>query len=349
MARRRTALKITAWTATLALATAGTLTVQRHREQLANEHHATVAHATNTLADALATAAAARDQARTTRAAITNTINEARAAAQAAKGTLDVTPNAGDEPRQALQAAIDAVAAAASAEANGWVTDATTQAVAALPAAQQAATDAQAAWQAEQERIAAEKKAAEEKAAEEKAAREAAARKAAEAAAKKKSSTSSSPSTARSNPQPAQASGGGGGGGGMQAQAEAFLYTLPGSGGTRLVWDHPDMGNHLGAVWLRCGNGDIMINSRRLAGNPSKAKAVVAHEIAHVYQNRLICQHGYDGLRASLNAAFGGNGIERSADCVALRLGASWVNYTRDCSGDTKQAWVNGLIGGYHP
>jgi hypothetical protein len=53
-----------------------------------------------------------------------------------------------------------------------------------------------------------------------------------------------------------------------------------------------------------------------------------------------------DGL---MSAAYGGNASEKVADCVALRFGASWVNYTSDCSGADKQAWVDGLIGGYLP
>lgn len=137
--------------------------------------------------------------------------------------------------------------------------------------------------------------------------------------------------------------------GDIAATAEATLRSLPNSDGINLTWDHPDLGNHLGAVWI--GETTIMMNSRRLAGNPGKTADVIRHEIAHVYQGRAWHNSGlsYDDFTAHLKGIFGGNGIEPSADCVALRFGASWVHYTRDCGGQAKQAAVSALIEGRLP
>lgn len=141
------------------------------------------------------------------------------------------------------------------------------------------------------------------------------------------------------------------------AVGEATLRTLPGSDGVHLAWDDPDMGSHLGAVFLDQST-EIMISSRRLATTPERTASVVQHEITHVYQARIIAAEAasgggwtasYRALKARLDEAFGGNGVERSADCVALRLGATWVGYGTDCAGGERQAAVDALLAGRMP
>lgn len=131
---------------------------------------------------------------------------------------------------------------------------------------------------------------------------------------------------------------------------EATLRGLPGNGGVSLSWDDPGLAGHLGGVW-KGNTSTILVNASRLGDQTSKTQDVIRHEMAHIYQGRLMAAHGkswsqIDGLMAE---AFGRNASEKAADCVALRFGASWVNYTSDCSGAGKQAWVDGLIGGYLP
>lgn len=195
-------------------------------------------------------------------------------------------------------------------------------------AAEQAAAEQAAAEQAAAEQAAAEQAAAEQAAAEEAAAQEAA-----------RPPRPAPSAQAAPTPPPS-----------IQEVGEATLRGLPGNGGVSLSWDDPGLSGHLGGVW-KGNTSTILVNASRLAGQPSKTKDVIRHEIAHIYQGRLMASHGMswpqiDGLMAS---AFGSNASEKVADCVALRFGASWVNYTSDCSGADKQAWVDGLIGGYLP
>lgn len=140
------------------------------------------------------------------------------------------------------------------------------------------------------------------------------------------------------------------GGGSVEQVGEATLRSLPGNAGVTIHWNDPDLAGHLGAVWS--GNTSyIMVNAAALAGNPGKTRDVVRHEITHIYQGRLAAANGlsWSGLGARMSAAFGANPQEKAADCVALRFGASWTHYTKDCGGAAKQAWVDGLIGGYLP
>lgn len=61
-------------------------------------------------------------------------------------------------------------------------------------------------------------------------------------------------------------------------------------------------------------------------------RSVVIHEWAHLVQYRL----GYDAVVAATDAIYGaGRGLEESADCMALQLGATGKpgGYTSDCSG----------------
>ena len=68
------------------------------------------------------------------------------------------------------------------------------------------------------------------------------------------------------------------------------LHALPGSAGVHIVWDDPDLGSHLGGV--RIGStSTVLLNSRRLSGRPALARDVVRHEIAHIYQGRLMRTH----------------------------------------------------------
>ncbi|MFF3066075.1 hypothetical protein ACFVQ3_16160 [Oerskovia sp. NPDC057915] len=210
-------------------------------------------------------------------------------------------------------------------------------------AAEQAAAEQAAAEQAAAEQAAAEQAAAEQAAAEKAAAEQAAAEKAAaeRAAAAQAAAAQQAPVTPSAPPAPSQS---------IQEIGEATLRSLPGNGGVSLSWDDPGLSGHLGGVW-KGNTSTILVNASRLAGQPSKTKDVIRHEMAHIYQGRLMAAHGMswsqiDGLLAG---AFGSNASEKVADCVAIRFGASWVNYTSDCSGGDKQAWVDALIGGYLP
>ena len=131
---------------------------------------------------------------------------------------------------------------------------------------------------------------------------------------------------------------------------EATLRSLPGNAGVSIHWDDPDLGGHLGGVWSG-STSYMMVSSTRLAGNPSRTRDVVRHEIAHIYQGRLAATYGlsWSQLGTRMSAAFGANAQEKAADCVARHFGASWTHYTSDCSGADKQAWVAGMIGGYLP
>src|SRR5450830_1792772 len=85
----------------------------------------------------------------------------AGAVVAAAQATLAATPNAGDGPRSALQAATDALNSALATTGSGTSVATLRTVAAAVPAGQQAALDAQTAWQvAEDARIAAEQAAA---------------------------------------------------------------------------------------------------------------------------------------------------------------------------------------------
>lgn len=189
-----------------------------------------------------------------------------------------------------------------------------------------------AAWELEQERIAAQRRAAEE------AARAAAAQKQQEAAARAP--------VAAPRPAPAAAPTSTGT---IYGVAESTLRSLPNNDGVTITWDRPDIGNSLGGVWI--GETTIMLNRKRLSASPGRVADVVRHELAHVYQGRSWQASGlpWTEYRAHLAAVFGGSGYEESADCVALRLGATWVHYTRECSGEAKQAWVTALIAGTTP
>src|SRR5450830_1554056 len=100
----------------------------------------------------------------------------AGAVVAAAQATLAATPNAGDGPRSALQAAMDALNSALATTGSGTSVATLRTVAAAVPTSQQAALDAQTAWQvAEDARIAAEQAAA-QAAAQQAAAKPAAAR-----------------------------------------------------------------------------------------------------------------------------------------------------------------------------
>jgi hypothetical protein len=95
----------------------------------------------------------------------------AGAVVAAAQATLAATPNAGDGPRSALQAAMDALNSVLATTGSGTSVATLRTVAAAVPAGQQAALDAQTAWQvAEDARVAAEQAAAQKAAAEQAAA-----------------------------------------------------------------------------------------------------------------------------------------------------------------------------------
>ena len=140
------------------------------------------------------------------------------------------------------------------------------------------------------------------------------------------------------------------------ALGEATLRSLPGNAGVHLAWNAPGIGTRLGGVFLN-QTSEIMINGRGLAATPGRTASVVEHEIAHIYQARIIAAEAnarggwsasHLALVSRLDSVFGSNGLERSADCVALRLGATWVAYSNQCSG-ARQAVVDALLAGRMP
>ncbi|WP_407345257.1 hypothetical protein [Pengzhenrongella phosphoraccumulans] len=137
----------------------------------------------------------------------------------------------------------------------------------------------------------------------------------------------------------------------LTAVGEATLRSLPGNAGVHLAWNHPAIGSHLGGVFLD-QDAEIMINGRQLSATPGRTASVVMHEIGHIYQARIIAADAptrggwsasYGVLVSRLDAIFGGNGVERAADCVALSSGATWTAYTSDCATPDRQAAVQAL------
>lgn len=228
--------------------------------------------------------------------------------------------------RANLQASVDQLAATGLGQSQ------VAAAVTVVNAAADQVTASVTAWEAEQARQA-------------EAARQAAAAQAARAATHK--STSSAKATGRTS---AAATVPAPGGGSIIEVGEATLRSLPGNGGVSLSWDDPGLSGHLGGVW-QGSTSTILINGSKLAGNPGKTRDVVRHEIAHIYQGRLMASTGlsWAEIDSRMSGAFGANASEKAADCVAKRFGASWTHYTSSCSGADKQAWVDALIGGYLP
>lgn len=208
-------------------------------------------------------------------------------------------------------------------------------------------------FKAEIDRIVEEQRKAAEEEARRKAAEEAAA---AEAAAKRNRASNNNSTKSNSNtssgqtaPQNSGSNSGGGGGGDLNSQARSILDSL-GGGGVSIVWDDPALGNHLGGVWSD-DTSKMLLNSRRLAGKPGLLSDVIKHEYGHILQNRTARNAGIGthALWDRLNGVYGSNGHEKQADCIALALGASWVNYTSDCGGDTKRQWTRAIMDGYIP
>ncbi|MDM7830979.1 hypothetical protein [Cellulomonas edaphi] len=132
--------------------------------------------------------------------------------------------------------------------------------------------------------------------------------------------------------------------------ATRALHALPRSKGIRLLWDEPALGSHLGGVW-KGDTSSILLNSRRLRSDPSRARDVVRHEIVHIYQGRIMRKYHltWSQLNRKMAGAFGPNAMERSADCVARHFGARWTGYTSACSGASKRVWVRALVAGTLP
>jgi hypothetical protein len=130
--------------------------------------------------------------------------------------------------------------------------------------------------------------------------------------------------------------------------AAAALAQVPGSAGVTLVFDSPRLQGHLGGVVMN-DPGHILVSASQLAGDPGKAADVVRHEIAHIYQARLVTTRGLRAVDARMVELFGPGGLERSADCVALALGATWTHYTTDCAQPERVAAVDALIAGRMP
>jgi hypothetical protein len=73
---------------------------------------------------------------------------------------------------------------------------------------------------------------------------------------------------------------------------------------------------------------------------------VVAHEWSHVLS--VMPYETTTDAKAAMNRVFGGSGLtgaERAADCMALRLGATWTNYT-DCGNSAWRAAAAKLVAG---
>lgn len=141
----------------------------------------------------------------------------------------------------------------------------------------------------------------------------------------------------------------------VREHAAEVLASLPGGNAVEIAWNHPDIGNHLGGVRLDVPTV-MMLNAHRFEAEPERVEATVKHEIAHYYQGAVIAKNadgdwwsGYWKLDAALQPVFGSKWMERSADCVALHLGADWTHYTSDCSGKAKQNAVEALIAGRMP
>lgn len=134
--------------------------------------------------------------------------------------------------------------------------------------------------------------------------------------------------------------------------AEHVLRSLPGGDEVEIAWDHPMIGNHLGGVRLDDPTV-MMLNSRRFEAEPERIASTVMHEIGHFYQGAAITSRAsaaggwwaaYWELDAALRPVFGKKWMERSADCVALHLGATWTHYTSDCSDSGAVAAVEELV-----
>jgi hypothetical protein len=73
---------------------------------------------------------------------------------------------------------------------------------------------------------------------------------------------------------------------------------------------------------------------------------VAVHEWSHILS--LMPYASNTEAKAAMNRVFGGSGLtgaERAADCMALRLGATWTNYT-DCTNAAWKAAAAKLIAG---
>ena len=141
----------------------------------------------------------------------------------------------------------------------------------------------------------------------------------------------------------------------VREHAAQVLTSLPGGDAVEIAWNHPDIGNHLGGVRLDAPTV-MMLNAHRFEAEPERVEATVKHEIAHYYHGAVIANNadgdwwsGYWQLDAALQPVFGSQWMERSADCVALHLGADWTHYTSDCSGKAKKKAVEALVAGRMP
>jgi hypothetical protein len=73
---------------------------------------------------------------------------------------------------------------------------------------------------------------------------------------------------------------------------------------------------------------------------------VAVHEWSHILSLRPYASN--TEAKAAMNRVFGGSGLtgaERAADCMAIRLGAAWTNYT-DCTNAAWKAAAAKLVAG---
>lgn len=130
---------------------------------------------------------------------------------------------------------------------------------------------------------------------------------------------------------------------GYHAEIKSLLATY-GCSGAGVSTTDPRLGQNRGkADWF---NNTVLIRPG-LTGE--SLRYVVAHECAHLRQYR-----AYDGdvgsLEVEMNQIYGGSdfgGLEQNADCIVQRMGvrASYI-YTRDCSGARGSAAAAVLAGG---
>ena len=102
---------------------------------------------------------------------------------------------------------------------------------------------------------------------------------------------------------------------------------------------------HYGATDL--GTGVVYVNP---SVPSSLLDSVVRHEWSHVLTMRVYGGNVSAAL-AGTRAVFGGSGItgaERAADCMAIRLGATWTHYT-SCSDPAWRAAAGRLLAGRRP
>lgn len=122
----------------------------------------------------------------------------------------------------------------------------------------------------------------------------------------------------------------------------AAIARIPGYRPGAAHWVVTARYGHWGATDLSTGTVYISPNAP-----VSRLDSIARHEWAHVIQGR-VYGHNAQAAFAAMNRVFGGSGLtgaERSADCMARLLGASWTNYT-PCTSAAWRAKAGRLLAG---